>query len=114
MLLASTISVAQGEVGIELVGCFADKMDDRALPILYANMRDHIIWSNMNETIKQCADAAANHDPPYLWFGVQFYGECWAGANAETTYDKHGPSTDCWEGVGRGLANAVYRFYEKE
>ena len=45
-------------MGIELVGCFADDMADRALPVLFANFRSSIDWSNVNETVKQCADAA--------------------------------------------------------
>ena len=28
-------------------------------------------------------------------FGVQFYGECWSGADAESNYDKHGKSETC-------------------
>lgn len=52
-----------GEVGIRLIGCFKDTWSGRALPILYENVRDKIDWTNMNETVRQCADAAANHDP---------------------------------------------------
>ncbi|XP_065054644.1 uncharacterized protein LOC135683340 [Rhopilema esculentum] len=117
ILLTATFCVAseeeEMEVGIELVGCFADDANDRALPTLFENVRDKIIWSNMNETVRMCADAAANHDPPYMWFGIQFYGECWTGADAEVTYNKYGPSTNCWNGVGKHLTNAVYRFVMK-
>ena len=44
----------------------------------------------------------------YKVFGLQFYGECWSGHQADTTYDKHGPSVNCWEGVGTTLSNFVY------
>eukprot|EP00795_Rhopilema_esculentum_P015258 gene15258-6466_t len=70
ILLTATFCVAseeeEMEVGIELVGCFADDANDRALPTLFENVRDKIIWSNMNETVRMCADAAANHDPLVL------------------------------------------------
>lgn len=97
------------EVGIELVGCFADDMADRALPVLFANFRSSIDWSNVNETVKQCADAADKNG--YRWFGVQYYGECWSGPSAEVTYNKHGMSTNCASGIGKDFANAVYRFF---
>ena len=57
------INLLTGEVAIEMVGCFKDDYFDRALPVLYANVRPQIDWTNMNETVRQCADAAANHDP---------------------------------------------------
>eukprot|EP00794_Sanderia_malayensis_P014098 gene14098-15570_t len=100
------------EVGLRMVGCFADVKNDRALPVLYANFRNQIDWSNMNETIKQCADGADHNG--YRWFGIQFYGECWSGPSASTTYDKHGISTNCRDGVGAADANAVYQFYLKK
>merc|ERR1712071_365412 len=99
------------EVGLKFVGCFKDDYNDRALPVMFANNRAKINWKNMEESVKQCADAADKNG--YRTFAVQFYGECWSGPSAEITYNKHGPSTHCWEGVGRGLTNAVYRFYMK-
>ena len=46
-------------------------------------------------------------------FAVQFYGECWSGLEASTTYDKYGLSKNCWNGVGLDWTNAVYRFTMK-
>ena len=40
---------------------------------------------------------------------MQFFGECWSGANAGKTFAKDGVSKDCYEGVGKNRANAVYR-----
>ena len=90
------------------LGCFKDKIRDRALPQYYANFRSHIDWINMNATIRQCAHVALAKG--YEYFGVQFYGECWSSANAADTYNKHGSSTNCVEGVGKDMANFVYQF----
>lgn len=97
----------------EPVGCFWDYFD-RALPDHYANFRDQIIWKNMNLTVNQCARVA--QDKGYEYFAVQYYGECYGGKNAENMYNRYGKSTYCWAfdkqnglGVGRGLANFVYR-----
>lgn len=97
----------------EPVGCFWDYFD-RALPDHYANFRDQIIWKNMNLTVNQCARVAQGKG--YEYFAVQFYGECYGGKNAENMYNRYGKSTYCWAfdkqngfGVGRGLANFVYR-----
>ena len=97
----------------EPVGCFWDYFD-RALPDHYANFRDQIMWKNMHLTVNQCARVAQGKG--YEYFAVQFYGECYGGKNAENMYNRYGKSTYCWAfdkqngfGVGRGLANFVYR-----
>ena len=91
---------------ISPIGCYADT-SDRALPILLKSFRDQINWNAMNKTVNQCARVAYGSGYPY--FAVQFYGECWTGTNANSTYNKHGESTKCWEGVGQGWANFVYK-----
>ena len=40
---------------------------------------------------------------------MQFYGECWSGANASQTFAKYGESDQCYQGVGKEKTNAVYR-----
>lgn len=40
---------------------------------------------------------------------MQFYGECWSGANAKKTFAKYGESENCYQGVGMEKTNAVYR-----
>lgn len=95
----------------EPVGCFKDKLSDRALPDYYASFRPFIDWHNMNATIRQCALVA--RDIGYEYFAVQFYGECWSSFDAALTYDKHGVQTNpskCWANVGAGSTNYVYRF----
>lgn len=96
---------------LEGLGCFADHgAPNRALPVLYAYFRYQIDWSNMNQTIHQCAHMA--RDKGYDLFGVQYYGECWAGG---TNYDRWGEATNCFSYAGSWLvgsnwSNYVYRF----
>ena len=45
-------------------------------------------------------------------FGIQFYGECWSGADGERTYSEYGSSPNCWKGVGGSRANYVYEFID--
>ena len=96
----------------EPVGCFKDKLSDRALPDLYASFRFFIDWKNLNATIRRCAMVA--RDIGYEYFAVQFYGECWSSVDAALTYDKHGKETNtaakCWANVGAASTNYVYRF----
>ena len=60
----------------------------------------------MDKTIKKCSEYASQLG--YEVFGVQFYGECWSGNQAGTSYNKHGPSDQCWKGVGKDFTNFVY------
>lgn len=95
----------------EPVGCFKDKLRDRALPDHYASFRLFIDWYNLNATIHKCAMVA--RDIGYEYFAVQFYGECWSSFDAALTYDKYGMETNprkCWANVGAASTNYVYRF----
>ena len=94
------------------VGCFKDRgRKPRPLPEKIANLRRLIDWYNLNKTITECARRVNKRGLHY--FGIQFYGECWSGENAERTYNKQGRSTRCLHGVGKGHANFVYAFVEK-
>ena len=47
----------------------------------------------------------------WVYFGIQFWGECWSGPNAHVTYDVYGKTTtgcfnDTW---GMEFSNFVYR-----
>ncbi|XP_015775193.1 PREDICTED: uncharacterized protein LOC107353357 [Acropora digitifera] len=99
---------------LEPLGCYHDNISDRALPDLYANVRDQIIWTQMNVTVNQCARVA--QDIGYEYFAVQFYGECFGAMKAGENYDKYGKSTNCWKfdknsdfAVGSHFTNFVYR-----
>ena len=40
------------------------------------------------------------------FFAIQFFGECWVSDTE--SYKLYGPSTNCWNGVGRDYDNYVY------
>ena len=80
----------------------------RPLPQLIKNFRvlGKVDWHNLNNTIEACANETLKRG--YLYFGLQFYGECWSGPRAHSTYDRDNSSERCWRGVGKGRANMVY------
>lgn len=57
-------------------------------------------------SVDLCYQAAKKAGKKY--FAVQYYGECWVDKD-DSTYMKHGPSTACWSGVGKGNTNYVYK-----
>ena len=85
----------------------------RPLPVLVKNYRwpSQIDWKNLNRTISACAKEIKAAG--YLYFGLQFYGECWSGPRAHSTYDKDGESKNCVLGVGKERANFVYKLVLK-
>lgn len=93
------------------VGCFKDN-NPRALPELLASYRGKLDWNNLEEVVKKCAQEAKTKN--YMYFGIQFYGECWSGATAPKTYDRYGKSSSCTSVVGKAFANLVYRFVGDE
>ena len=42
-------------------------------------------------------------------FAVQHWTECYTAPDAESTYNKQGPATNCRDGVGEAWANYVYK-----
>jgi len=89
------------------IGCFKDTTKKpRPLPQLIKNFRGRLDWNNLNQTIDACAEEAKKKG--YLYFGLQFYGECWSGPMAHLTYDRDGSSKKCDLGVGKRRANSVY------
>ena len=45
-----------------------------------------------------------------MYFGVQFWGECWSGPAAHVTYDNFGQASNCYKNmVGLHFSNYVYR-----
>ena len=91
------------------IGCYRDTLvKPRPLPELIENFRGgRVDWNNLNNTIAACAEAAKKKG--YLYFGLQFYGECWSGPQAQLTYARDGPSKNCSKGVGEERANFVYK-----
>ena len=93
-------------VQFESLGCFKDSRP-RSLPLLVENLRKYIDWNDMTKTVRACAELVQRRG--LAIFGIQFYGECWSGVDAWKTYDKYGPSKNCWSGVGREGSNFVYK-----
>lgn len=54
--------------------------------------------------VEMCYEAAKKANKKY--FAIQFYGECWVSDT--DSYKLYGPSTNCWNGVGRDYDNYVY------
>jgi len=107
--------VAAEDVIYEPVGCFKDNMQEpRPLPVLVKNFRwpAKIDWKNLNNTIGACAKKVKQAG--FIYFGLQFYGECWSGPRAHLTFDEDGKSKHCAFGVGKQRANFVYRLVFEE
>lgn len=103
----------------EPLGCYADERKDRALPILIANFRNGIDWTDMSKTIDKCANQTTATDHTLKVFALQFYGECYSGYDGLKTFNKYGKkyysdtfSKNCWSGVGAINTNFVYKFKE--
>ncbi|KAL9981394.1 hypothetical protein ACROYT_G010094 [Oculina patagonica] len=92
------------------VGCFKDKPRPRAMPELLKNFRGTIDWSDLSKTVQKCADEAMNRRQQY--FGLQYYGECWGGEEADLTYNQYGSNpAGCYNNmVGKAWHNYVYKF----
>ena len=59
------------------------------------------------DPITQCYDLAMKNEN---WvFAVQYKTQCFTAPDAESTYQKYGPATNCQDGVGGGWANDVYK-----
>lgn len=95
------------------IGCYKDPLEEpRPLPELIENFRDgRVNWTNLNHTIAACAEAARKKG--YLYFGLQFYGECWSGPQDKLNYARNGSSKNCDKGVGKDRANFVYKLPEE-
>ena len=112
------------EIDYEPVGCFKDKAKNRALDKLVINFRKKpeslegkTIWNywkddQMGHIIQLCAEEAFRLG--YTMVGIQYYGECWSGKDAEKDYNKHRRSKNCEKGVGKKSTNYVYRIKGKK
>lgn len=109
-------------VSYEPVGCYKDKLSDRALPSLIGYFRNGIDWSDIdNEArriVRECADKAnarfkTTGDPREKWFGVQYWGECYGGMLEDHGYAKHGIATGCRWGLGDSSMNFVYQIVDR-
>lgn len=88
------------------IGCYRDSLrKPRPLPKLIKNYRSVFNWhspkESINSQVSQCAEEA--YQRGFTIFGLQFYGECWSGANASQTYAKDGGSDRCVSAVDNEL-----------
>ena len=87
---------------MESLGCWKDSWD-RALPKL-------IKTQSWGMTPAQCLGFTEQLGKgAYTIFGVENGEECWAASN-EKTYQKHGKSDACKNGVGGPWSLSVYKF----
>ena len=80
------------------MGCWGDDWD-RAI-------KEPKTTFNSNP-IERCQDLAAQKGNTV--FGLQYGKSCYTAADAELTYKKHGPKTNCKDGVGGFWALDVYK-----
>jgi len=84
------------------LGCFKDA-SNRSLPKQFFG---HF------HTIQECASKA--YEEGYDVFALQVEAECFSGHHGDKTYNRYGPSDDCWgRGMGGSWANDVYTFSGK-
>ncbi|XP_048578036.1 uncharacterized protein LOC116611466 [Nematostella vectensis] len=84
------------------LGCFRDSRWSRGMSELLINDRqrsspNQLNWNDWNKYLPglACRCAAKAREKGYTLFGIQFYGECWAGAGACDMYDQQGTSLRC-------------------
>jgi len=85
-------------------------------------------WKHYHETLYKlackCAELALKGN--YTYFGIQFYGECWTGTDADEKFQRDGPSSECVGGkfascddstsaecAGKCFSNYIYKVHSK-
>ena len=76
------------------------------IPLSFAPFGDPHAFCNNSIfcLVEMCYEASKKAKKKY--FAIQFFGECWVSDTE--SYKAHGPSTNCWNGVGRDYDNYVY------
>ena len=77
------------------------------MPEFVADFTRDIDWWHIWKTVEACAIRVKQKG--WQYFGLQDFGVCWGGPEAENTYSKYGASEQCWNGVGEGGSNYVYK-----
>ncbi|XP_032230403.1 uromodulin isoform X1 [Nematostella vectensis] len=104
----------------EFVGCYKAN-GDRPMPQFLASYRTKEYLKEWNQdefdaVVRNCAAETEKHG--FLYFGVQFWGECWSGPRAHLTYDDYGKTekdSECKKyHVGGDFEIAVYRLLGAE
>ncbi|XP_031550039.1 uncharacterized protein LOC116287487 isoform X2 [Actinia tenebrosa] len=124
------------DIPIESLGCYSDRHIKGARPFPNYVLTDrvdstrgdiftHVLldWRNWDTYMPQlaCRCAKKAKSLGHTTFGVQYYGECWTGNNADYTYDRDKSSKNCIDKCyepckpyekycsGKQFANYVYR-----
>lgn len=125
-------------VKFERIGCFNDKKDSpRLLPSYLLNDKDEqlqsfsgqfIDWENWYEHLPDfvCRCAKRALEKGWRLFGIQFWGECWSGADDSAFYlEGHAQPGGCTDQcnddcacstrfcAGKNFTNAVYAIREE-
>ena len=100
ILLLATIAVSEDVCTPKHLGCWADKVHDRAIT-------GGVRFDDMDNPVKKCYNFAKQEG--YSVFAVQFNIQCFTSANAADTYRKHGKSKECYNGRGGYDAQDVYQ-----
>ena len=83
----------------------------RAIPTLEGNNKVSSIidghYKRRSREIEKCYQATLSLG--YDTFAVQDGGQCFSSANAASTFNRYGKSTNCYGGTGGPMANDVYR-----
>lgn len=69
---------------------------------VFQALRTSVVWSF---SVMQCYNLAKANG--YKYFGLQFYGECWA-SNDSSRFRRYGQVTSCYHGLGGKWTNYVY------
>jgi len=90
----------------EALGCYADARD-RAMPHYFRSVQHSSDYKKMFEVCRAEAEKQG-----YIYFGIQYWQECWGSHEAYKTYDKHGCKDNCEVngdyGIGTHWSNFMY------
>ncbi|EDO32458.1 predicted protein [Nematostella vectensis] len=96
--------VYEFRVSYKRLGCYGDNNANRSMSKHYGK------WDR-DVAVRTCADNARSDG--YSVFGVQSGGNCYSGADAASTYNKHGNASNCdADGTGGSLSNEVYQLQD--
>lgn len=100
--------IVQQQIAYEKLGCFKDnRADPRPLPELLADLTSEVDWYDPSKVVKKCARLTS--EKGYKVFGLQSFGHCRSGGDAENTYNRDGKSAGCNGGLGGVGENLVFK-----
>jgi len=97
----------------ELIGCYKDDMESRAMPelILREDMKSYVANYEvyLQDFLCRCSEVAAKKG--YIVIGIQLQysdekQECWSGPQSHKTYSTHNVSNTCIDGTLQSVASS--------